>query len=70
MLTDNNKPVNTSATQVTPVYPALLSQIAKAFKASIQTGTHTKDLLEYIDSFPGKQGVVCEKENNRILIFY
>jgi hypothetical protein len=57
MLTDN-KPANTISTPITPVYPALLSHIAKAFKASIQPGTHTKDLLEYTDCFPGKQGVV------------
>lgn len=51
-----------------PIYPALLSRVAKAFKDAIQPGTHTKDMLEYTDCFVGKQGVVCNFEVNTNLI--
>jgi RHO1 GDP-GTP exchange protein 1/2 len=46
-----NKPTN-------QVYPAILSQIATAFRSQIQLQTHVKDMLEYTDCFTGKHGVV------------
>lgn len=51
------------------VYPAILSQIAKAFLQSIHPTTHVKDLLEYNDCFQGKLAVdlLCQilKTNDR-----
>jgi hypothetical protein len=64
MLTDNKSLITPSI----PIYPALLSRVAKAFKDAIQPGTHTKDMLEYTDCFVGKQGVVCNFEVNTNLI--
>ena len=40
------------------VYPALISTVAKAFQEQIQTSIHVKDLLEYVDCFSGKSGIV------------
>jgi hypothetical protein len=50
----------------TTVYPAMLSQIAKAFQSQIQPETHTKDMLEYTDCFTGKQGVVFAIDKDTI----
>ncbi|XJO72365.1 hypothetical protein BDV3_003492 [Batrachochytrium dendrobatidis] len=43
--------------EVSIVYPALLSQVAMAFKSRVSLDTHLKDLLEYTDSFFGRDGV-------------
>ncbi|RKO88082.1 hypothetical protein BDK51DRAFT_27601, partial [Blyttiomyces helicus] len=37
--------------------PALLSQVAEAFRARITLGTHTKDYVEYTDCFSGREAV-------------
>ncbi|KAJ3040319.1 RHO1 GDP-GTP exchange protein 2 [Rhizophlyctis rosea] len=39
------------------VYPAMLSQVAKAFRDRVPLGTHMKDSLEYKESFLGREGV-------------
>ncbi|KAJ3081352.1 RHO1 GDP-GTP exchange protein 2 [Quaeritorhiza haematococci] len=39
------------------VYPALLSQVANAFRSRIALSSHTKDGLEYNDSFVGREAV-------------
>ncbi|KAH6579904.1 hypothetical protein BASA50_006377 [Batrachochytrium salamandrivorans] len=39
------------------IYPALLSQVARAFLNRIPLDTHMKDLLEYSDSFLGRDAV-------------
>ncbi|KAJ3256696.1 RHO1 GDP-GTP exchange protein 2 [Boothiomyces macroporosus] len=50
-----------STTSVTSIpidiYPALLSQVGKEFISRIVLSTHSKDTLEYSDSFNGKQAV-------------
>ncbi|RKO98905.1 hypothetical protein CXG81DRAFT_15300 [Caulochytrium protostelioides] len=54
-----------------PVYAALLSQVAHAFRTLIVPGTHTKESLEYKDSFLGLEAVntLCQiiKTNDRNL---
>eukprot|EP00842_Homolaphlyctis_polyrhiza_P000294 jgi/Hompol1/1265/HPOL_002670-RA len=35
----------------------MLSQVARAFKRKVVLATHTKDMLEYTDSFLGREGV-------------
>ncbi|KAJ3188173.1 RHO1 GDP-GTP exchange protein 2 [Gaertneriomyces sp. JEL0708] len=48
---------HTSHVPADPVYPALLSEVARAFRDRIQIGTYLKDSLEYKDCFPGRAGV-------------
>ena len=45
------------------VYPAMLSQVAKAFRDRVPLSTHTKDSLEYKESFLGREGVVSTIED-------
>ncbi len=40
-------------------YPALLSEVAQQFKAHIRLTTHTKDSIDYQDSFTGHDAIVC-----------
>lgn len=53
------------------VYPALLSQVAKAFKDTVVLTVNTKDGLEYHDTFTGKMAVdiICKiiRTNDRNL---
>ena len=42
----------------TMAYPALLSDVAYEFRAKVLLNTHTKDMLEYKDSFTGTDAVV------------
>lgn len=39
-------------------YPALLSEVAQQFKAHIRLTTHTKDSIDYQDSFTGHDAIV------------
>ena len=43
--------------------PALLSNIALAFRATVNLGIHVKGALEYPDSFTGVDAVVTIKHN-------
>ena len=42
----------------TEAYPALLSEVAQQFKAHIRLTTHTKDSIDYQDSFTGHDAIV------------
>ena len=39
-------------------YPALLSEVAQQFKVHIRLTTHTKDSIDYQDSFTGHDAIV------------
>ncbi|KAG7745629.1 hypothetical protein KL932_000659 [Ogataea haglerorum] len=51
--------VTSSSTKVPNVYPAVLSNVAKAFRARIQLDSKFKNGLEYRDSFTGAEAVDC-----------
>ncbi|KAG1561222.1 hypothetical protein G6F49_002009 [Rhizopus delemar] len=46
-----------SITRLPSIYPALLSNVADAFKESIILSTKTKDSIKYKDAFDGKEAV-------------
>ena len=48
---------------VNVIYPALLTQVARAFKSRIHLSTCTKNSLEYQNCFIGKDAVVCLNMN-------
>lgn len=47
------------------VYPALLSEVAVAFKERVTTGTKIKDGIKYKDTFDGVEAVVRFKKKKK-----
>lgn len=58
-----------SITRLPSIYPALLSNVADAFKESIILSTKTKDSIKYKDAFDGKEAVVSSKYIENPLFF-